>query len=943
METSDDFDQQLQTTKGQGQKLDEETKSELEMHTGTDLSAVNIHKDSQAHNMSESINAKAFAHGQDIYFKEGNYNPQSEEGKSLLAHEVAHTVQDGNSLSSMASRFPDSDTDNFVLTFLGKASVDENGKIKFYYRYEIAYKKSFSYEDFMLLFLQDIFSLDDTTTQLLVDDIKARQAKRNQTYQQYWEGGTFAGLTYTNTAGEPQKQKCGIIESEYYVLLAFLGLPVPAKTEDYSSTMQEILNSDPGKLPAGEQENRKKLIALIKMISPDEWGLGTGADLYGFPDEMMIEQIEKYIKYRREVWTTLQSAIDKNDALLASTTINEASNQVIVSFTLEQRLAYIRLIANGKEVTDGASAIIRILQTAPEGQFLGLLDGLAANKSELLVLLNTAMKDKMAEYMNVLRAMVFYAKSGELLSLLVSSASAKPDAKKIFPWNMSTSTLKNMIMPGWEFNYKSSIGSEGKVSLEYEWFTATSYTMGGGPMDATTPTQTIIEYHFAREQDPQAVNDPEKYGFAELDPFELIILEVRTSSSRVGFQEGQLFIVPAIMMPYIIDEVNWETIVNALTFAANAVLFAVGIGEVMAAKSVIQVIVGIVNALVGAIGMVRPEIEKLNGGKDFLAYYDIFVLLQASYYGGKLLLKLPELYAGVVKTWQMVKLANAGDQTLLKLATISTEVGSLDAQLKAYLEALDGSKRANAQWRIAVEEAKLDLRIGTKLFSITPLTPIGIVAGLIGKGIQLGFLRARATVAEIRAYLEMQGVLKELGALSSKEIDDLIAKAQTEAVATEVNAMKQTVQGLGRVRTGKPNYSEWQPLNDEEIIVFTKNPDSTNAFFVRTEGGKDLITYGNVPTPRPSKSVSMGVTLDVDEEVSTIFSRKNGLAEPGDVLYATTVRQVRGAGFDVVYHPTPNNNWHASIVENTSEKAAKFAIPEDVNKLRQIFILIQKK
>src|SRR6185436_13163789 len=93
METSNEFDQQLSSTKGQGQKMDEGTKGELESHTGTDLSGVNIHTSSKASELSENINAKAFTHGQDIYFKEGNYNPQSESGKELLAHEVTHTVQ----------------------------------------------------------------------------------------------------------------------------------------------------------------------------------------------------------------------------------------------------------------------------------------------------------------------------------------------------------------------------------------------------------------------------------------------------------------------------------------------------------------------------------------------------------------------------------------------------------------------------------------------------------------------------------------------------------------------------------------------------------------------------------------------------------------------------------------------------------------------------------
>ncbi|MFL5766188.1 MAG: DUF4157 domain-containing protein [Bacteroidia bacterium] len=103
-QTTDSFDGKLQGTKGQGQKLDTIQRKELESHTGTDLSSVNIHTNSNASEMSESINAKAFTHGQDIYFKEGQYNPSSNEGKSLLAHEVAHTVQQKNGVQRMIQR-----------------------------------------------------------------------------------------------------------------------------------------------------------------------------------------------------------------------------------------------------------------------------------------------------------------------------------------------------------------------------------------------------------------------------------------------------------------------------------------------------------------------------------------------------------------------------------------------------------------------------------------------------------------------------------------------------------------------------------------------------------------------------------------------------------------------------------------------------------------------
>ncbi|MBI3509706.1 MAG: DUF4157 domain-containing protein [Bacteroidetes bacterium] len=93
METSNEFDQQLQGTKGQGQKLDESTKGELEEHMGADLSDVRIHDNAQSKEMSEEINAKAFTHGQDIYFGDGKFDTESEAGKKLLAHELTHTLQ----------------------------------------------------------------------------------------------------------------------------------------------------------------------------------------------------------------------------------------------------------------------------------------------------------------------------------------------------------------------------------------------------------------------------------------------------------------------------------------------------------------------------------------------------------------------------------------------------------------------------------------------------------------------------------------------------------------------------------------------------------------------------------------------------------------------------------------------------------------------------------
>jgi hypothetical protein len=88
-ETTPEFQSKLEGSKGGGQSLDDSTKGEMESKMGADFSGVKIHTGNEAHKMSESINAKAFTHGQDIYFNQ-NHSPAN---KELLAHELVHTVQ----------------------------------------------------------------------------------------------------------------------------------------------------------------------------------------------------------------------------------------------------------------------------------------------------------------------------------------------------------------------------------------------------------------------------------------------------------------------------------------------------------------------------------------------------------------------------------------------------------------------------------------------------------------------------------------------------------------------------------------------------------------------------------------------------------------------------------------------------------------------------------
>lgn len=92
---SDNFSSQLASSKGGGQPLPEETQSSMGSAFGSDFSGVNVHTGSDAAQMNNDIGARAFTHGSDIYFNEGQYDTESSDGQELLAHELTHTVQQG--------------------------------------------------------------------------------------------------------------------------------------------------------------------------------------------------------------------------------------------------------------------------------------------------------------------------------------------------------------------------------------------------------------------------------------------------------------------------------------------------------------------------------------------------------------------------------------------------------------------------------------------------------------------------------------------------------------------------------------------------------------------------------------------------------------------------------------------------------------------------------
>ncbi len=96
-EAGAEIEQQLEANRGGGSPLPNETRAFMEPRFKADFSAVRVHADGQAADLSRSVQAQAFAHGNDIYFNEGKFSPGTDAGKQLLAHELTHTIQQGGS------------------------------------------------------------------------------------------------------------------------------------------------------------------------------------------------------------------------------------------------------------------------------------------------------------------------------------------------------------------------------------------------------------------------------------------------------------------------------------------------------------------------------------------------------------------------------------------------------------------------------------------------------------------------------------------------------------------------------------------------------------------------------------------------------------------------------------------------------------------------------
>ncbi|HET9441903.1 MAG TPA: DUF4157 domain-containing protein, partial [Acidimicrobiales bacterium] len=85
---------------GGGHQLEAPVRTRMESAFGADLSGVTLHTDSRAAEMAGSLGARAFTVGRQIAFSAGEYRPGTLVGDALIAHEVAHVLQQRSGASA---------------------------------------------------------------------------------------------------------------------------------------------------------------------------------------------------------------------------------------------------------------------------------------------------------------------------------------------------------------------------------------------------------------------------------------------------------------------------------------------------------------------------------------------------------------------------------------------------------------------------------------------------------------------------------------------------------------------------------------------------------------------------------------------------------------------------------------------------------------------------
>lgn len=175
------FESRFAALHGGGQPLPAGERSFFEPRFGRDFSSVRVHTSPAAGELARAVNARAFTLGDSLVFGPGEYAPGTTGGRSLLAHELTHVVQQGGSGAGgtiqRAVRFQ-ADFSNISLTSSAAAAISG---------------QSFTYQDAAFSADGDITATGDTAAELNDWDVGFLQDMVVNWEREYWSRNNADG------------------------------------------------------------------------------------------------------------------------------------------------------------------------------------------------------------------------------------------------------------------------------------------------------------------------------------------------------------------------------------------------------------------------------------------------------------------------------------------------------------------------------------------------------------------------------------------------------------------------------------------------------------------------------------------------------------------------------------------------------------------------------
>jgi hypothetical protein len=307
---SERTDQAIRSSSGEGAGMDGATQSFMSSRMGQDFSNVKIHTDREAVRMNRELSAKAFTVGRDIYFNEGEYQPSSHAGQHLLAHELAHTVQQGKRLPIL-QKHEDPDT----LTAVSDEKYDEISL-------DMAKDKLLRmlHASDLASFLSTLRELDPSVAKgLLEDPVFWKEIKATFYGLALWD--VFTILYFHNEKTIPQRQLTAAL-SDRNIADAMDAMAIIIANNDiqddrYWNTLREVafvsFETDP------------RLPALFRMIMLPDGAVPN-------PEKLTFNSHEAHYEFDESVGANVIKEMGGERSMTVYTTANEFRVIVIIRF-----------------------------------------------------------------------------------------------------------------------------------------------------------------------------------------------------------------------------------------------------------------------------------------------------------------------------------------------------------------------------------------------------------------------------------------------------------------------------------------------------------------------------------------------------------------------------------------------------------------------------------